>query len=122
VWKAILAFGLGTLVSGLVVFTIAKGNYNREADKLSKQIDAIRTTNEYLSNHNSELVSTNNRLTATVGELEKRIADDNIFYQRRLGEIGKSLIGVSNSLGDATASIREIIDGIEQVKKLIEDL
>jgi len=117
-----LAFGLGTLVSGLIVFAVAKGNYNRQADELSKQIDAIRTTNESLSIHNSELVYTNGRLTTTVGELEKRITDDNIFYQRRLGEIGKSLIGVSNSLGDATASIREIIDGIEQVKKLIEDL
>jgi hypothetical protein len=122
VWKIILAFGLGTLVSGLIVFAVAKGDHNRQVDKLSKQIDAIRTTNESLSIHNSELVYTNGRLTTTVGELEKRITDDNIFYQRRLGEIGKSLIGVSNSLGDATASIREIIDGIEQVKKLIEDL
>ena len=121
-WKIILAFGLGTLVSGLIVFAVAKGNYNGQADELSKQIDAIRDTNKSLSIYNSELVYTNGRLTTTVGELEKRITDDNIFYQRRLGEIGKSLIGVSNSLGDATASIREIIDGIEQVKKLIEDL
>ena len=121
-WKTILAFGLGTLVSGFIVFAVAKGDHNRQVDKLSKQIDAIRDTNEYLSKYNSELVNTNNRLTTTVGELEKRITDDNIFYQRRLGEIGKSLIGISDSLGDATASIREIIDGIEQVKKLIEDL
>jgi archaellum component FlaC len=122
VWKTILAFGLGTLVSGFIVFAVAKGDHNRQVDKLSKQIDAIRDTNEYLSKYNSELVNTNNRLTTTVGELEKRITDDNIFYQRRLGEIGKSLIGISDSLGDATASIREIIDGIEQVKKLVEDL
>ena len=121
-WKTILAFGLGTLVSGFIVFAVAKGDHNRQVDKLSKQIDAIRDTNEYLSKYNSELVNTNNRLTTTVGELEKRITDDNIFYQRRLGEIGKSLIGISDSLGDATASIREIIDGIEQVKKLVEDL
>lgn len=118
----ILVLVLGCGLGAFGIFRITQANHNQAIERISGELDAVRTANDELSNRNNELLQRNTRLAESVGELEKRIRDDNIVYQNRLRNIGNSLVAISEGIGGATVSIREIIAGLEKIKLLIESL
>lgn len=119
--KKILPY-LFCFVAFVIVFFIFQGRYTAKIDQISNELSTYRTANQQLRTNNTLLTDTNKELTERVGILEKQIDADNRANQERLEVIGSTLETIAIGLANARGNLHAIIEGIEQIKRLIESL
>lgn len=121
-FKKFIPYILTSLCTTIIIFSISQGYNNKRIDKISKQLIESESLNTELTEANTRLRESSERLGKRVGELEEQIARDYIRNQERIRDFEKGLSNIANDLVTAEDTVTGIIEGIEQIKKLIESL
>jgi len=120
--KKYIPYILTSLCTAIIIFTISQGYNNKRIDKVSKQLIESESLNTELTEANIRLTESSERLGKRVGELEEQITRDYIRNQERIRNIEEGLVNISDDLIKAKDIVTGVIEGIEQIKKLIESL
>jgi flagellar basal body-associated protein FliL len=94
-------------------------NYNKQIERLSNTIATGQKLNDQLTADNKLLTERNTDAQNRIAELGQQIANDNKATQDRLTRIGNSIEKVGRELGHSGDSIQSVIDGLEQIKKIL---
>lgn len=121
-FKKFIPYILTSLITAIIIFTVSQGYNNKRIDKISKQLIESESLNTELTETNTRLRESSERLGKRVGELEEQIARDYQRNQERIRDFEKGLSNIANDLVTAEDTVTGIIEGIEQIKKLIESL
>lgn len=121
-FKKFIPYILTSLITSIIIFSVSQGYNNKRIDKISKQLIESESLNTELTETNTRLRESSERLGKRVGELEEQIARDYQRNQKRIRDFEKGLSNIANDLVTAEDTVTGIIEGIEQIKKLIESL
>lgn len=121
-FKKFIPYILTSLITTIIIFSVSQGYNNKRIDKISKQLIESESLNTELTEANTRLRESSERLGKRVGELEEQIARDYQRNQKRIRDFEKGLSNIANDLVTAEDTVTGIIEGIEQIKKLIESL
>lgn len=121
-FKKFIPYILTSLITTIIIFSVSQGYNNKRIDKISKQLIESESLNTELTEANIRLTESSERLGKRVGELEEQIARDYQRNQERIRDFEKGLSNIANDLVTAEDTVTGIIEGIEQIKKLIESL
>lgn len=121
-FKKFIPYILTSLITTIIIFSVSQGYNNKRIDKISKQLIESESLNTELTETNTRLRESSERLGKRVGELEEQIARDYQRNQERIRDFEKGLSNIANDLVTAEDTVTGIIEGIEQIKKLIESL
>ena len=121
-FKKFIPYILTSLITAIIIFSVSQGYNNKRIDKISKQLIESESLNTELTETNTRLRESSERLGKRVGELEEQIARDYQRNQERIRDFEKGLSNIANDLVTAEDTVTGIIEGIEQIKKLIESL
>lgn len=121
-FKKFIPYILTSLITAIIIFAVSQGYNNKRIDKISKQLIESESLNTELTETNTRLRESSERLGKRVGELEEQIARDYQRNQERIRDFEKGLSNIADDLVTAEDTVTGIIEGIEQIKKLIESL
>jgi len=117
-----ICIGVGLVLGIAGCYFIAKGQFDKQYQRVSSELVASQNINNDLRATNTELQTSNSRSTATAKRLQGQIDADNQRFNATINGLKEAIGQTANGLGQATDSIQAVIDGLDTIKNLIRAL
>lgn len=118
----VLVFVLGAAVCGFAVYRLTKADYSKQTDKLSADIAKLEDTARKRDAVIESLTADNKSANARADRLEVELRERDKRFADRLAEIGSQLERAATALEGSDGGIDDVIEGLGQVKELVEAL
>ena len=118
----VLVFLLGAGLCGFAVYGFSKADYNKQVDKLSADIARLEATDAERVKLIESLTADNRSANERVVRLETQLRERDKRFADRLAEISGQLSRTATALEGSNVGIDDVIEGLGQVKELVEAL